>query len=122
MANESESQEAILLEPSKKAPAAQMLARAFMDDPIYTALFDEMEREKALRRLFGGVLGYNLTPELKELLLEVGVDAADWHTAGIQPDGWPDFGSVQKTSSEFRNAYDAFAEKCVNIAKEVASK
>jgi GNAT superfamily N-acetyltransferase len=51
----------IQLEPRKKAQAAQMLARAFMADPIYTALLpDDVEREPALERLFGGVLGYSL--------------------------------------------------------------
>jgi len=29
---------------------------------------------------------------------------------------------VQKTSAEFKAAYDTFAAKCVGIAKEVAGK
>jgi len=52
---------------------------------------------------------------------EVGIDVADWHTEGLKPEDWPGFGSVQKTSAEFRNAYDTFAAKCVNITKEVVT-
>jgi len=78
--------------------------------------------EKRLSSLKDFVRGYNLTPSLKDFLLkEVGIDVADWHTEGLKPEEWPGFGSVQKTSGEFRNAYDTFAAKCVNIAKEVAT-
>ncbi|HAA74478.1 TPA: hypothetical protein DCE37_05075 [Candidatus Latescibacteria bacterium] len=65
--------------------------------------------------------GYDLTPELKSFLEnEVGIDVGSWQTRGMQPAEWPDFGSVQKTGSEFRAAYDAFASQCVSIAKEVS--
>jgi ribosomal protein S18 acetylase RimI-like enzyme len=38
-----------------------MLARAFMADPAYAALFpDDTEREQSLRSLFGAVVGYSL--------------------------------------------------------------
>jgi ribosomal protein S18 acetylase RimI-like enzyme len=38
-----------------------MLARAFLTDPAYTALFpDRAERERALQRLFDAVVGYTL--------------------------------------------------------------
>ena len=53
---------------------------------------------------------------------KVGIDVADWHTGGLEPEDWPSFGSVQKTSGEFKAAYDAFAAKCVGIAKEVSAK
>ena len=66
-------------------------------------------------------LGYDLTPSLKQFLTEkVGIHVADWQTGGIEPANWPDFGSVQKTSAEFKTAYDTFAAKCVAVAKEVA--
>ncbi len=64
------------------------------------------------------LLGYDLTPSLKELLLEVGIEeAAGWGTDGIPPERWHEFGPVQKTTAEFRAAYTAFAAKCVSIAK-----
>jgi hypothetical protein len=62
--------------------------------------------------------GFDLTPELKSFLEKVGVDVASMKTRGMQPGDWPGFGSVMKTSGEFRAAYDAFAAKCVGIAKE----
>ncbi len=38
-----------------------MLARAFLGDPVYSALFpDPSERERGLGRLFGAVVGYSL--------------------------------------------------------------
>jgi GNAT superfamily N-acetyltransferase len=56
-----ESNEPIRLVASQKAQAAQMLARAFLVDPAYTALFpDSAERGRALQRLFGAVIGYSL--------------------------------------------------------------
>jgi len=55
------SKEPIHLVASQKAPAAHMLARAFLVDPAYMALFpDSVERERALQRLFGAVVGYSL--------------------------------------------------------------
>ncbi len=64
--------------------------------------------------------GFDLTPELKAVIEEVGVDLGGWQTRGMEPGDWPGFGSVQKTSGEFRAAYDEFAAKCVDVAKEVA--
>ena len=65
--------------------------------------------------------GYDLTPSLKEFLeREVKIDLSGWQTRGIEPGDWPNFGSVQKTSAEFKAAYDAFLIRCVNSAKEVA--
>lgn len=67
--------------------------------------------------------GYDLTPSLKDFLQnKVGVDVGDWQTEGLKPEDWPGFGSVQKTSAEFKTAYDTFAAKCVKIAKEVAAQ
>lgn len=68
-------------------------------------------------------LGYDLTPALKEFLLnEVGIgEVAEWGTGGIEPAGWPHFGSVLKTSAEFRAAYNGFADLCVSLAEEVAA-
>jgi hypothetical protein len=55
-----ETGEPIDLARSQRAQAAQMLARAFLVDPAYTALFpDEVERERSLRGLFGAVIGYS---------------------------------------------------------------
>ncbi|MGD9101106.1 MAG: N-acetyltransferase [Anaerolineae bacterium] len=56
-----ESKEPICLVKSQKAQAAHMFAKAFLVNPAYTALFpDRAERERALQRLFGAVVGYSL--------------------------------------------------------------
>ena len=56
-----ETREPIRLLASRKAQAAHMLARAFLVDPVYTAIFpDTAERERALDGLFGAVIGYTL--------------------------------------------------------------
>ncbi|MSS70610.1 MAG: hypothetical protein EXS64_03880 [Candidatus Latescibacteria bacterium] len=79
---------------------------------------------KRLNKLPDFRLAYDLTPDMKNLLLnEVGIaEVADWGTSGIQPEEWKQFGSVQKTLAEFRAAYDAFVVKCIGIAREVAAK
>lgn len=77
--------------------------------------------DQRLRELPDFCRGYDLTPSLKDYLLNVvGIDVAGWQTRGLEPGDWPDFGSVQKTSTEFRAAYDTFAAQCIAIAKEVA--
>lgn len=56
-----QSSQPIRLAASQKAQAAQMLARAFLPDPTYTAIFpSESERTQALQKLFGAVIGYSL--------------------------------------------------------------
>ena len=65
--------------------------------------------------------GYDLTPSLKDFLEnEVQIDLSGWQTRGMEPGDWPEFGSVQKTTTEFKAAYDAFLVRCIELAKEVA--
>jgi transaldolase len=65
--------------------------------------------------------GYDLTPSLRDFLEnEVQIDLSGWQTRGMEPGDWPEFGSVQKTTTEFKAAYDAFLVRCVDLAKEVA--
>lgn len=55
------SSQPIRLATRQKTQATQMLARAFLTDPAYTAIFpNEVERKKALQRLFGAVVSYSL--------------------------------------------------------------
>ena len=77
-----ESMEPLRLAASQKGRAAQMLARAFLVDPAYTALFpDPAEREQALQRLFGAVVGYSLVYGLVHTTLAV-EGAACWLSPG----------------------------------------
>jgi ribosomal protein S18 acetylase RimI-like enzyme len=51
----------VRLLPEQKARSGQVLARAFLEDPLYSALLpDRFERERALQRMLGGVVGYSL--------------------------------------------------------------
>ena len=65
--------------------------------------------------------GYDLTPSLKDFIEnEIQIDLSGWQTRGMEPGDWPEFGSVQKTTTEFKAAYDTFLMRCVELAKEVA--
>jgi len=76
-----------------------------------------------LRRQPDFCRGYDLTPSLKDFLMNVvGIDAGNWQTKGLEPAGWPGFGAVLKTSAEFKAAYDALADRCVEIAKAVVGE
>ena len=52
-------------------------------------------------------LGYELNGELSQILRQVGIDG-DFGIGGHTPEQWPEFGSVQKTLTEFKAAYDKF--------------
>ncbi|MDE3000404.1 MAG: hypothetical protein OXU79_15115 [Gemmatimonadota bacterium] len=107
------------------ARAVQMASEAdgFNLEDFRDAVLDGYEPgvDQRLRELPDFCRGYDLTPSLKDFLANVvGIDVAGWQTRGLEPGDWPDFGSVQKTSAEFRDAYDTFAARCVAIAREVA--
>ncbi len=63
---------------------------------------------------------YELTPDLAEVLKEVGIDVEGFGLNGLKPEEWSSFGSAIKTMSGFTNAYNKFREEVVEIAKEVA--
>jgi hypothetical protein len=51
-----------------------------------------------------------LTPQLVEILKEAGIEA-NFGTNGLIPEKWPEFGAVQKTRKEFKEAYEEFKQK-----------
>jgi ribosomal protein S18 acetylase RimI-like enzyme len=54
-------EEPIRLVASHKPQATEVLARAFLADPVYATLFpNKTEREQTLRRLYGAIAGYSL--------------------------------------------------------------
>jgi hypothetical protein len=63
--------------------------------------------------------GYELNAELARVLREVGV-AGDFGTVGHAPEHWQDFGPVQKTSTEFKAAYDTFRDDILALFRSVA--
>jgi hypothetical protein len=52
-------------------------------------------------------VGYELNGELSQILRKVGI-AGNFGIGGHTPEQWPEFGSVQKTLTEFKAAYDKF--------------
>jgi hypothetical protein len=63
--------------------------------------------------------GYELNAELTRVLREVGI-AGSFGTGGHTPEQWPDFGPVQKTSAEFKAAYDKFRDDILSLFKVAA--
>jgi hypothetical protein len=63
--------------------------------------------------------GYELNAELFRVLREVGV-SGDFGRGGHTPEQWPDFGPVQKTSAEFKAAYDKFRDDMLGLFKAAA--
>lgn len=63
---------------------------------------------------------YELTPELTEKLRKAGI-RGDFGDRGHQPQEWPSFGSVIKTTNQFTNAYNNFKERTVDFVRKVVS-
>jgi hypothetical protein len=65
------------------------------------------------------IRGYELTNEISAQLIQVGVlaDAEELGLEGISEDQWQDFGAVKKTMAEFRDAYERFLARCVDLAR-----
>jgi len=59
---------------------------------------------------------YEITPELREILKEVGIEDG-LGEGGLKPEEWPSFGPVQKTMAEFKGAYLSFRGKAVEFVK-----
>jgi hypothetical protein len=60
--------------------------------------------------------GYELNAELNRVLREAGIEG-DFGSGGHTPEQWPDFGSVQKTLTEFKGAYDKFRDDTLELFK-----
>jgi hypothetical protein len=64
--------------------------------------------------------GYELNAELNRVLREVGIEG-DFGSGGHTPEQWPDFGSVQKTLTEFKAAYDKFRDDILGLFRAAAA-
>jgi len=69
------------------------------------------------------VRGYESTKELSSQLMRVRVLSNDEGLGirGIHEQEWKDFGSVKKTMAEFKEAYEKFVARCVNLASSASS-
>jgi hypothetical protein len=64
------------------------------------------------------VRGYESTKAISTELVRVGVlsDEQELGLRGIREDKWQDFGAVKKTMAEFKDAYEKFRTRCVDLA------
>jgi hypothetical protein len=63
------------------------------------------------------VRGYESTKAISTELVRVGVlsDEQELGLRGIREDKWQDFGAVKKTMAEFKDAYEKFRTRCVDL-------
>ena len=62
---------------------------------------------------------YEVNAEITQVLREAGI-AGDFGTGGLTPAQWPAYGPVQKTSAEFKAAYDKFRDDMLGLFKAAA--
>jgi hypothetical protein len=73
---------------------------------------------KRLMKIREFVRGYESTKEVSAQLGRVGTlsDIRGLGIRGVPEEEWHDFGPVRKTMTEFKEAYDRFLERCVELA------
>ncbi len=76
-------------------------------------------REASSTRFRTSGKGYELNGELSQILRQVGIDG-DFGIGGHTPEQWPEFGSVQKTLTEFKAAYDKFRGDILSLFNAAA--
>lgn len=59
---------------------------------------------------------YEINSELAGILKETGI-SENFGRAGLEPEDWSHFGSVQKTLSEFKTAYNNFQKEMVSLLR-----
>jgi Fe2+ transport system protein FeoA len=86
----------------------------------------EKKREKhitdRLSELVDFRKAFELTPNLFAILTDVGIDVSDFGTEGLTSEHWGDFGPATKTMKGFVKSYDAFKDKVITIARQVAAQ
>jgi hypothetical protein len=64
---------------------------------------------------------FEINPELEDLFEKAGI-SGDFGLKGLMPSEWSDFGPVQKTLAEFKNAYDTFREEMLSVLQGLTRK
>jgi len=72
-----------------------------------------------LARINDFVRGYESTKQTSEQLVRVGIlgEIEGLGLKGIPEEEWKDFGAVRKTMAEFKDAYEKFLVRCVDLAR-----
>ena len=78
----------------------------------------DQEVVKRLMSIDDFVRGYDSTKAISTELVRVGVlsDEQELGLGGVPEDEWQGFGAVQKTMAEFKDAYERFLARCVDLA------
>jgi hypothetical protein len=78
----------------------------------------DQEVVKRLMSIDDFVRGYDSTKAISTELVRVGVlsDEQELGFGGVPEDEWQGFGAVQKTMAEFKDAYERFLARCVDLA------
>lgn len=78
----------------------------------------DLELVNRLMRIDDFVRGYESTKETSAQLERVGIlsDIRDLGLRGIPEEEWRNFGPVRKTMAEFKEAYEGFLQRCVDLA------
>ena len=78
----------------------------------------DQEVVKRLMSIDDFVRGYDSTKAISTDLVRVGVlsDEQELGLGGVPEDEWQGFGAVQKTMTEFKDAYERFLARCVDLA------
>jgi hypothetical protein len=73
---------------------------------------------KRLMRIDDFVRGYDSTKAISAELVRVGVlsDEQELGLGGVPEDEWQGFGAVKKTMAEFKDSYERFLARCVDLA------
>lgn len=79
------------------------------------AVLEQLNQMEDFRKAF------EINSELAERLKEVGI-SEEMGLKGLTPSEWPEFGPVQKTLAEFKNAYDGFQKEMVAIFQQLIGK
>jgi hypothetical protein len=78
-------------------------------------IFEQLTQMEDFRKAF------EINSELAKRLKEVGI-SEEMGLKGLTPSEWPEFGPVQKTLAEFKNAYDSFQKEMVTIFQKLSRK
>jgi hypothetical protein len=78
-------------------------------------ILDQLNRIDDFRKAF------EINSELAEKFKEVGISEG-MGLKGLTPSEWPEFGPVQKTLAEFKNAYDSFQKEMLTIFQKLSRK
>ena len=92
------------------------LADDFELDDFVESIRDAFEPDVVTRlnKLPDFVTGYELNAEMNRVLRAAGIEG-DFGRGGHSPAKWQDFGSVQKTSEEFKKAYNNFRDYILGL-------